>query len=73
MSIDIETVEQLRDHHYTVTVWCTKCNCRGPELDLNQYIRQGRGGLRPIDLGLKHKSCGTVLQLSIHPAKGFGK
>lgn len=73
MTIDIETVEQLRDHGYTVGTWCPKCAYWGPTLDLNKYINQGRGGLRPIDLGLKHAVCRTVLQLTVSPPKGYGK
>jgi hypothetical protein len=71
--IKIETVEELRNHGYSVTVWCPKCSYRGPTLDLDKYIRQGRGGMRPIELGLRHQRCKTVLQLTIHPAKGYGK
>lgn len=73
MAIDIGTVEQLLHHHYTVTVWCPKCSYRGPELDLAKYCLQGRDGMRPIELGLKHATCRTLLQLTITPPKGYGK
>ena len=71
--IKIETVEELRNAGYSVSVACTKCGYNGPMLDLDRYIRQGRGGLRPIDLGLRHEKCKTLLQLTIHAAKGYGK
>jgi hypothetical protein len=71
--INIETVEQLRNAGYSVSVACTKCGYNGPTLDLEKFIRQGRGGKRPIELGLRHERCKTLLQLTIHAAKGYGK
>lgn len=73
MSIEIETVEQLVRHRYTVSTFCPKCGRRGPDLDLETYIQQGRGAFRPIDLGLRHARCKSVLQLLISPPKGYGK
>lgn len=73
MTIEIETVEQLRDHGYSVSVYCGKCRYRGPVLDLNKYINQGRGRMRPIDLGLRHASCRTKLEIQVAPPKGYGK
>jgi hypothetical protein len=71
--ITIETVEELRNAGYSVSVACTKCKYNGPTLDLEKFIRQGRGGMRPIELGLRHESCKAPLQLTIHAAKGYGK
>ncbi len=71
--IEIETVEQLRNAGYSVSVACTKCKYNGPMLDLERYIRRGRGGMRPIELGLRHGQCKTPLQLTIHAATGYGK
>jgi hypothetical protein len=73
VTIEIGTIEELRNHAYSVGTWCPKCSYRGPTLDLDKYIRQGRGGMRPIDLGLKHATCRTLLQLTISPPKGYGK
>jgi hypothetical protein len=73
MTIEISTVEQLLRHGYTVTVWCPKCSFQGPEIDLEKYCRQGRGGKRPIDLKLKHARCKALLEVRIHPPKGYGK
>jgi len=71
--IEVETVEQLAAHGYTVSTFCHACKRVGPLLDLQKYIDQGRGDLRPIDLKLKHKRCGKLLGLTIHAAKGYGK
>jgi len=73
MTIEIETVQQVRDQGYSVSVRCWKCKYNGPTLDLDKYIRQGRGHLRPIELKLKHARCKTLLDLSLHPPKGYGK
>lgn len=71
--IEIRTVEQLLHHGYTVTVWCPRCKYRGPELDLARYCRQGRGGMAPFELGLRHARCRSPLELTIHPPRGYGK
>jgi hypothetical protein len=71
--IEIETVEQLLAHGYSVSVWCPACHRNGPVLNLQQYVDQGKGTLRPKDLGLRHKRCGRPLELTVHAAKGFGK
>lgn len=73
MTIEIETVEQLLQAGYSVSTYCHACKRSGPKLDLAKYIDQGRGHLRPIDLGLKHQRCGRKLALTIHAAKGYGK
>lgn len=73
MTIEIETVAQLLAAGYRVETFCPKCGRRGPDLDLPKYIADGRGDMRPIDLRVRHQRCRTVLDLSIQPAKGYGK
>ena len=73
MTIEIETVEQLLSHSYTVGTWCPKCARRGPELNLAKYVLKGQGDMRPKDLRLKHATCRARLEIQIWPAKGYGK
>lgn len=73
MTIEIETVDQLIAAGYSVSTFCHACKRVGPKLDLQKYSAAGRGHLRPIDLKLRHRECGTVLSLTIHAAKGYGK
>lgn len=73
MTIVIETVDQLIHYKHTVETWCPTCKRFGPDLDLPSYANAGKGRFRPIDLGLKHRECGTVLEITIRPPKGYGK
>jgi len=73
MTIVIETVEQLLAAGYSVSTYCHACKRVGPLLNLQKYIDQGCGNLRPIDLKLRHRECGALLSLTIHAAKGYGK
>lgn len=73
VSIEIGTIEQLLAHSYTVETRCQQCKRFGPNLDLKAYAAAGQGHLRPIDLSIKHRECGTVLSITIRPPKGFGK
>lgn len=71
--IKIETVAELVEHGYSVSTFCPTCHRHGPTLDLQKYIDGGRGHLRPAQLKARHKYCRTILQLTIRPAKGYGK
>lgn len=73
MTIEIETIAQLLSNGYSVSTFCPRCKRRGPDLDLAKYIADGRGDMRPIDLRVRHQRCRTVLDITIHPAPGYGK
>lgn len=71
--IVIDTIEQLLQHGYSIAVNCQTCRYNGPVLDLNKYVLQGRGGMRPQELGLRHERCKSPLAFTVHPPKGYGK
>jgi hypothetical protein len=73
VTIDIETIDQLIRYEHTVEIWCPSCKRFGPDLDLKPYADAGMGGVRPKDLSLRHRECGTVLEITIRPPKGYGK
>jgi len=71
--IKIETIDELILYEHTVETWCPMCKRFGPDLNLKSYADAGYGRFRPKALRLKHRECGTVLELTVRPPKGYGK
>lgn len=70
--LNIWTVREQFENGYTVTKWCPTCKTWAGELDLAGLVAAGYGDKPPLQIGLRHRDCRTLVLLTIHPPPTIG-
>lgn len=71
--IKVETLAEFEQAGYKLATWCPTCKRHGPLIDPRRYVDRGKGGMKPSGLRIRHRECGTLLEIRVQAAKGYGK
>ena len=69
LPIHIETISDLANNNMRFYLYCSPCN-RWHQLDLDKFIKAGRGDFNYVNARFRCKECGGIAEKQIRPPLG---